>query len=164
MGSQVTSKKILFTISIIYTSLVMVIMVFTGISYWLAINQVTKDTSLSDVFVVLVPAVLITGLVSGYFIFNALTKKIPATATLREKLIGYQTALLIRSACLEFPALFCGVATIITGELTFLYTSGVVLFIFFALRPTANSITADLQLSMTERSLLQNPDAVLYEL
>lgn len=163
MARVVTTKSFLLNITIIYSALTMTILIFTGVSYLLVTNQsVSPDASLSDLLMVIVPAVVIVGFISGYFIYKIFLGRVSSSAALRTKLMTYQQALLIRSACLEFPAMFAGVATIITGELIFLYYSSAILFVFFALRPTASAIINDLALT-SEKALLDNPNAVLYE-
>jgi hypothetical protein len=138
---QITTRAFLRTLTIIYSSIVMVTLIFSAISYFMVSNQMTSpDASLRDLFVILVPTLLVAGLFAGYFIYKTMLGSVPATAALREKLTRYQTALLVRSACLEIPALFSGVATIVSGELMFLYVPAAIFFIFFALRPTADSI------------------------
>lgn len=163
MARSVTTKSFLLNVTIIYSALTMMILIFTGVCYLLVTNQaVNPDASLSDLLSIIVPIVLIIGFVSGYFIYKIFLRRVSATEILRTKLMTYQQALLIRSACLEFPAMFAGVAALLSGELIFLYYPCAILFVFFALRPTAAVIVNDLSITR-EKALFDNPDAVLYE-
>lgn len=163
MARNITTKIFLFEVTLIYTSLAMSTLLFTGVSYFIASSDdTTTDGSLSEIFTILIPALLVIGLFTGYFIFRLLMKRATALPTLKDKLISYKKAMLIRSACLEVPAMLSGVATIITGELIFLYVPAAILLIFFALRPTATTIIADLEL-YSEKALFENPESVLFE-
>lgn len=163
MARKITTKIFLVEITLIYSSLAMSTLIFTGVSYFIASNaETTTDGTLSELFTILIPTLLIAGLFTGYFIFKLFMKRAAQLPTLKDKLISYKKALLIRSACLEVPAMFSGVAAIINGELIFLYVPAAILFIFFALRPTAAIIISDLELH-SEKALLENPNAVLFE-
>jgi hypothetical protein len=106
-------------------------------------------------------ALLPIGIGMGYFIFKQTLAPINASMTLKEKLFKYQTALLIRSACFELPGLMGSVAALITGDNSFLLFTAIVVVLFLLVRPTLYTLTSDLNLSASERSILENPSAPL---
>jgi hypothetical protein len=106
-------------------------------------------------------ALLPIGIGMGYFIFKQTLAPINASMTLKEKLFKYQTALLIRSACFELPGLMGSVAALITGDNSFLLFTAIVVVLFLMVRPTLYTLTSDLNLSASERSILENPSAPL---
>lgn len=99
------------------------------------------------------------GVAAGHFIFRQQLSSLDPAFTLREKLNKLQTALLVRSACMEVPALFGAVAAMITGNNSFLLFTAIIAVFFLLWRPTLSTIGDDLGLSDEERSLLENPEA-----
>jgi len=102
-----------------------------------------------------------TGLGAGYYLFKQWMQAINPSLSLREKLMKYQTALLIRSGCFEMPGLFAAVAALMTGDNSFLLFTAIVITLFFILRPTIYTICIDLALSRKDRILLENPSSPL---
>ena len=161
MSQPITSKGLLTTLSLIYFSLVFVMTFFGLFVFYLnysGTNEAVADEgfaqTLQYALIVLTPG----GVAAGYFIFKQQLSTFPATATLREKLNRYQTAILIRSACLEVPGLFGAVAGMITGVNSFLLFTAAIIVLFVLLRPTAFTITNDLGLSQADRNILENPE------
>ncbi len=157
-----TSKSVLTAMNLIYFSLIMVMTMFGAIVFFLnASGGLTPDPDLSNTFRYLLFALLPIGLGAGYFIFKQWMKAINPSLSLREKLMKYQTAVLIRSGCFEMPGLVGAVAALITGDLSFLLFTAIVLVLFLILRPSIYTITTDLNLSQNERSILENPSSPL---
>ncbi len=155
-----TSKSLLASLNILYFSLVATMIAFGLVVLYLnysggILAEVDADFALLLRYVLLV--MLPVGLGLGYFLFKKLTASIISSISLKEKLFKYQSALLIRSACFEVPGLFASVAALITKDSSFLLFTGIVVALFFLFRPTVFSITTDLNLSQTERSVLENP-------
>jgi membrane protein implicated in regulation of membrane protease activity len=75
--------------------------------------------------------------------------------------VKYQTAILIRSGCFEMPGLFGAVAALITGDISFLLFTAIVIVLFLLLRPSIYTITTDMNLTQRERTLLENPTSPL---
>ena len=106
---------------------------------------------------------MIIGLAGAYFMFRLMVGKIDKSLPLKTKMPKYAQALLIRSALLELPGLFAGIAAYMSGQLMHLAGAMVIFMIFILLRPTRNSIAFDLQLSAHERALIEKDDAVISE-
>ena len=154
-----TIRSYLTTLKLLYASLLMSILIFLAIAYWMVTsNETPADASLEEILMFTTLGAALAGLAAGYFVFKSLIAKIPPTATLKTKLMEYQKAVIIRFACLEFPAMLGIVSAIITGGLTFFYVPAALIFIFIMLRPTPQAVIEDLAL---ERTQLEDPNAEL---
>jgi len=156
----VTSKTVLTALTMIYFSLVMVVTAFGLVVLFLNYSggiSGNKDVEFAQLFRYVLFAVLPLGLMTGYFVFKRTIATISSTASLKEKLMKYQQALLFRSACFELPGLLGSVAALLTGDNSFLLFTALVVIMFFLVRPTVYSITTDLTLSSQERDNLENP-------
>ncbi len=157
-----TSKSVLTALNMLYFSFIMVMTLFGAIVFFLTVSgNITQDAELALIFRYVLFVILPLGLGAGYFIFKQGINAIKPTLSLREKLTKYQTTVLIRSGCFEMPGLFGAVAVLITGDLTFLLFTAIVIVLFVLLRPTIYTITTDMNLSTKERAILENPSSPL---
>jgi len=159
-----TSKSTLTAMNIIYFSLV-AIMTFFGLIVLFLNYTGGIETGVDQDFALMLRYILFAllpgGIAAGYFIFKQTLAAVNTNLTLREKLMKYQTALLIRSACLELPGMFGAVAALITSDNSFLLFTAIIIVLFLLYRPTVYSITNDLNLSQGERTILENPQSLL---
>ncbi len=157
-----TSKSVLTGLNMIYFSLITMMGLFAlVVLYITASGDITPDPDMTLLLRYVLFALLPMGLGAGYFIFKQWMQAIKPTLSLREKLMKYQTAVLIRSGCFEMPGLFGAVAAMITGDISFLLFTAIVIVLFLLLRPTIYTITTDMGLSQKERNLLENPSSPL---
>jgi len=159
-----TSKSTLTAMNMIYFSLVS-IMTFFGLIVLLLNYSGGINTGMDKDFALMLRYILFAllpgGMAAGYFIFKQSLASVNQNLSLKEKLMKYQTALLIRSACLELPGLLGAVAALITGDNSFLLFTAIIIVLFFLFRPTVYGITKDLNLSQGERTALENPQSPL---
>lgn len=157
-----TSKSVLTGLNMIYFSLITMMGLFAlVVLYITASGDITPDPDMTLLLRYVLFALLPIGLGAGYFIFKQWMQAIKPTLSLREKLMKYQTAVLIRSGCFEMPGLFGAVAAMITGDISFLLFTAIVIVLFLLLRPTIYTITMDMSLSQKERNILENPSSPL---
>jgi hypothetical protein len=157
-----TSKSVLTALNMIYFSLITMMGLFAlVVLYITASGEITPDPELTLIFRYVLFALLPIGLGAGYYIFKQWMQAITPTLSLREKLVKYQTAILIRSGCFEMPGLFGAVAALITGDISFLLFTAIVIVLFLLLRPSIYTITTDMNLTQRERTLLENPTSPL---
>ena len=157
-----TSKSVLTGLNMIYFSLITMMGLFAlVVLYITASGDITPDTDMTLLLRYVLFALLPIGLGAGYFIFKQWMQAIKPTLSLREKLMKYQTAVLIRLGCFEMPGLFGAVAAMITGDISFLLFTAIVIVLFLLLRPTIYTITMDMSLSQKERNILENPSSPL---
>ena len=157
-----TSKSVLTSLNMIYFSLIMMMTLFGAVVFFLTTSgDITQDPELALILRYVLFVLLPVGVGAGYFIFKQWMNRISPALSLREKLMKYQTAVLIRSGCFEMPGLFGAVATLITGDISFLLFTAIVIILFLLLRPTLYTITTDMNLSQKERAILENPSSPL---
>ncbi len=154
-----TPQSMLRVLNLIYFAMVAMMTAFALVVFFLnttgVIRQEGPDYSLQLRYLLFVVTPL--GLFTGYFLFKRLLSTVPAPATLSQKLLKYQQALLIRSACFEFPGLVAGVAAFLSKDNSFLLFTALVAVLFLLFRPSIATITIDLSLTQNERSQLENP-------
>jgi hypothetical protein len=155
-----TSKSVLTALNMIYFSLIMVMTMFGAIVLYLNTSgNITPDPEFALILRYVLFALFPIGVGAGYFIFKQWMQAINPSLTLREKLMKYQTAVLIRSGCFEMPGLFGAVAALITGDISLLLFTAIVIVLFLLHRPSVNTISMDLNLSRKDRSILENPSS-----
>ncbi len=157
-----TSKSILTTLNIIYFSIAATMAAFALVALYInTMGNIAPDPQMASTFRYVLFALMPIGLATGYFVFKQLMQSVSPALTLREKLAKYQIALLVRSACFEIPGLFGAVATMTTGDNTFLLATAIIIVLFILLRPSVYSISIDLWLSKKETETLKNPSSPL---
>lgn len=159
-----TSKSLLTGLNMIYFSLVFIMTTFGLIVLYLNFTggiEAEVDAEFTLILRYALIAFLPMSLGTGYFIFKKLTSSVVASLPLKAKLFKYQNALLIRSACFEFAGMLGCVFALITTDNSFLLSTGIIIALFFLFRPTVYSITTDLNLSQSERLILENPESLL---
>jgi hypothetical protein len=102
--------------------------------------------------------VALSSFIASNFIFKQLLNNIAQKNTLREKLMAYQSALIVRYALLEGASLFGIVCYLLTGNLLFLLISGGLVLYFVTIRPTKSSIQNDLNLSYEDQTEFNRTD------
>jgi hypothetical protein len=157
-----TTKSTLSALNLIYSSLISMMIMFGAIVFFLNMSEgISTNPELASSLRYVLFLLLPVGLGAGYFIFKQWMSTINPSLPLREKLMKYQTAVIIRSACFEMPGLVGAVAALITGDNSFLLFTAIVIVLFLLLRPTVFTITSDLSLSQGERVILENPSSPL---
>jgi len=148
----------LASMRLIYYAMAAPIIVLTTITYFLvstgALGQ--PDYSIAITLQTVAMVVVPSCLAGGYFVFRSGLGKIEAKLPLTQKLQKYFVLLMIRSAIFEAGFLFCFVATILTREMLFLMSAPIMLFVFLLLRPNVVAISADLNLDVPTRKILES--------
>lgn len=106
----------------------------------------------NDPFLFVVPILAIGGFIVSNLMFRQQLNSSINKDSLKDKLMGYQTALIIRFALLEGPSLFGIVTYLITGNFLFLIISGLLVLYFISIRPTRVKIENDLNLTYEEKA------------
>jgi hypothetical protein len=109
-----------------------------------------------DFIAYIVPAALFLAIFIGDFLFKKKVNEVKDRKELTEKFGTYQTAILMRIAPLEAVALFSIIQLGNTSNALFLYVSAVAVLYMFYLFPTKGRIAKELQLSNSDRRLLDN--------
>jgi hypothetical protein len=164
MPATPTSKSVLTGLNIIYFSLVFIMTSFGLVVLYLNYSGgivAEVDAEFAAMLRYILIALLPASFGAGYFLFKKLTSTVDSSLSLKEKLFKYQNALLIRSACFEFVGMLGCVFAMIAADSSFLLFTGIIIAMFFLFRPTVYSITTDLNLSQSDRLILENPESPL---
>ena len=162
MKENATVKSYLLNLTVITIAQVLTLVTFSGFMIFLSTDgQQIGRNDLRSILQTVVPVIVIACLTSSYFIFKTLTEKIKNSLSLKEKLLKYQQAFIIRSAFFELAGLSGGVGAFVTGDLYFLAAIVLVIALFLLLRASPSSIGVDLNLSANEKAQLENPDTLL---
>ncbi|WP_422107933.1 hypothetical protein [Winogradskyella sp.] len=133
--------------TILHYAYSLAVLVFGTIALYITDNATMNLNDTNDIFFYLVPILGMGGPIASHFIFNNLLKAVHAKPTLKEKLVSYQSARIIRLALIEGPAILGIVIFMTTTNLFYLVISGVLLVYMIFLRPTHSVIREDLNLN-----------------
>lgn len=156
-----TPKSFIKTITIIHLALIMGLLLFSGVSYTLVETNVLSFDFENDIFSLIVPVFAIGGAFASNFIYTKKINELTSLESLKDKVMGYQTACIIRFALLEGPALLGIVYYMQTGNLLFLIIAGALIVYFVTLRPTKEKIETDLNFSFEQKSAFNQMDEVI---
>lgn len=162
MKQPITSKQYFTTINVVYYMQAFAVFSF-ALVVWYLIAQGAEPVANDTMWMLIVPVVMIVGLGSAYFIFRVMLGKIDRSLPLKSKMPKYASALIVRSALLELPGLFAGIAAYTSGQLMHLAGAMIIFMVFMMLRPTRSSIAYDLQLSDKEKMQLEKDDEIISE-
>jgi hypothetical protein len=154
-----TAKQTLTNLNLIYFALMFIMGGFALFVYfWIYTGQEMApiDAEFESMLRIIAIATVPVGMSISYVVFKTVLKTIKPEMTLSTKLQYYQNAILVRAAGFEMPGMFGSVVAFITGNVSFLLFTVVIIVLFLLFRPTVNSITNDLQLTVTERNELEN--------
>ena len=159
-----TSKQYFRSITILYLGLLIGQLAFSAITLYLNLGLLFQpDDSLRDVFIYIVPIIVVNGFVTGQLIYRNRLKKIKNYNSLASKMGEYRGAMIIRLAMLEGASLFAIIVYLLTADLIFIAMSGLIIAYFIILRPTIDKISMDLELNSTERMKIENPSEIIAE-
>jgi hypothetical protein len=159
--SRPTPEGFIKSISVIHLALLAGQVVFGIVAFGQSGKAYFGIRNTGDVLIFIVPVVAIAGFLAAYVLFQQQLIALRSKASLGEKIIGYQTALIVRFALLEGPSLLAIVAYLANGNLFYLAIAGLLVFYFISLRPTLEKVENDLELNFTERIEFLDNDEVI---
>lgn len=140
------------TLPIIHLALVAGQTLFAAVTFIIPKNPVKSAGN--DMLIYIAPILAVICFIAGHFLFLKLLGNIKSDSTLKDKLMAYQSATIVRLALLEGPSLFSIVGLLLTGNMIFLGITGAIIAYFIYLRPTRQKIEDDLSLSYEEKAEL----------
>ncbi|MGF1534230.1 MAG: hypothetical protein ACFCUI_11040 [Bernardetiaceae bacterium] len=145
-------KSIFQRIQVLHLALLGGQVIFGGVVYFLAAD--IESNIEEDVFVLVVPLLLLSGMGAGLFLFKQKVAQAKTLEGFEAKMNGYFVAALLRMALLEGPVIFAFAAYLLTESIMFwgMGLGGVLLFL--VLRPQAGQVAHELGLSLEERANL----------
>lgn len=138
-------------IQIIYGALMVGIMVFTIVVFTLVDNP-SYTINVRDIFTVVVPIAAVCGVFLSNYLYQSAINKISSKDALSSKLNQYQTATIIKGACLEAPALLAVVSTFLSGNITFLFIAMLLVILMYIKFPKKENFKEEVKLSFEEKS------------
>jgi len=158
-----TSKSYFTTLILLHASLLLGQFVLGALAYYVACTGSIggSTTELSQMLLIIVPLIAIGGIIGGSFLAKAQIVEIKQKETLLEKLMAYQTTLLIKYALLEGASLLAIISYLLTGNTLFMGIATVIILLFVIYRPTITKIIVDLELDQAEIEVMKNPHAFI---
>lgn len=142
------------SLSVLHVSLLTGQLVFGAIAYYMQYTGSMGMTHLGVELKYILIGLAVFGCAMIAVAFAMYNKKVRelngGNKSVREKLVAYRAANLIRWAMLETPVLLAIVAFLLTGNINFLIIAGVVLLLFLMTRPTINKAATELNMSREE--------------
>ena len=160
-SNRPSPESFLKSISIIHLALLAGQVIFAIIAYAQSVKVFFGISYMDDVFMYIVPLAAIFGFIAGYRIFKKQLAAIRSKNSLGEKIIAYQTALIIRYALLEGPCLLAVWAYLNNNNLFYLMVAGLLIVYFIFLRPTMEKVENDLDLNFNEKIEFLGEDEVI---
>ncbi len=156
-----TPNKFIKTLSIIHFALLLGLLVFGGFTIFQLDSGITPAFDPSDILLLIYPVIVISVLVASKLIFKYLLAFAEKRTDLKSKLMSYQTALIIKFALIEGPAILGIVLSMITGNTAYIAIASVLIIYFLMQKPTANKIESDLNLRGEHRNQFHRYDEVI---
>lgn len=140
------------TLAILFFAMLAGQIIFALVSLWLVSSGAFEATpALRNPFLMIVPLLVFGGFIAGNYQGRRLLLKAQEAETPEEKLNIYRSSMLMRFALPEGPSLMAIIAFLLTGERLFLGFTGMILFYFVTLYPSATRISNDLEFPDEDR-------------
>lgn len=121
------------------------------------------DQELSDIFICIVPIIIVVDFVAGNFVYKQLLKKAKSKALLKDKISAYTTVTLVRMAFAEGASLFTIAIYLITANVIFAGCAAVLIVVFFTFKPSKEKTIMELELNHADTQAVNDPNAVIAE-
>ena len=148
---SITPDSALKTLAFTHVALLAFQMLFAIIAFAQTSRVYFGVMNMDDRFVFIVPVLALGGFFGGYLIFKKQKYVLREKESIQERLTGYQSVLIIRFVLIQGPAVFAIVAYILSGNVFFLFITGLQSVYFIFLRPTREKIESDLRFSFDVR-------------
>lgn len=144
---NLTPNSFLRTVVIIYFALLISMVLFGLVAIFSTSPWEIGMPPSGEVFLYFVPIFTFLGVLFGRVIYKRKLDSLINENSLKNKLVGLQSALIIKFAFVEAPYLLGIVSTILTGNIFYLMISGTLVMYFITLKPTKSLIIKHLDLN-----------------
>lgn len=148
---SITPDSTLKTLVFTHVALLAFQMLFAIIAFAQTNRMYFGVMNMDDQFVFIVPVLAIGGFFGGYLIFKKQKYILREKESIQERLTGYQSVLITRFVLIQGPAVLAIVAYILSGNVFFLFITGLMSVYFIFLRPTREKIESDLRFNFDIR-------------
>ena len=160
--TQLTAGEYLKALKVIHIGLTAGVVLFLIIAVVLQLTGFEPELKELEMILLGVTAVAaFSGIFAGNMIFRKRLEQLIELKNLNEKLTGYQSALIVKLALIEGPAFFTVVAYLLTTNVLFPVIAVFLVVVMVLSAPRKDKLITDLNLSMKETSILENPDSVI---
>lgn len=165
-SNKVTSKDYFKTMQILHLAMIAGLVFFMLVSAFFVRGLLLEpiDSGIMSILMVVVPLLIFGGLFGSTLLIKNKLNVAKQKPNLTEKMSDYRAALIINFAMLEGPSFFAIVAYMLTGNLLFLGMAGLLLLVFFTIRPTTEKAIRDLELSPDEIKRINDPNEFISEI
>ena len=147
-------KTVLKTVQLVHLAMVLGLVVFGLFGYFQSEGFVYSTDGDIDVFLYLVPIVVLVGYFGSQIVFNKMLSKIRSNDPMATKLAKYQMATLMKFVCIEVPTLLALLAFYLTSNALYLVIAICMTAYLFVQRPNLSRLLVDVQLNAEEKKII----------
>ena len=155
MKEYQNNKQPFMTIKTIYYAMMLGVIVFGAVIYYTA-KTPAFNLDVNDIFIFIVPVLLVLGIFASNFIYKSLIAKIDTNLDLQTKIAQYTSATIIKGTLLELPALLAVVVASFTDNMLFLIFALLMLFVMYTKVPAKEKFEEEVPLTFNEKSELNS--------
>lgn len=142
-----TPNSFMNNLNRIYLILLVGMMILGSVVLFTTVAWDADMPSSEDSFLIVVPLFTFIGVVLGRMIYKRKLDGLADEHSLKSKLLGYQTALIIKFILVEAPFIIGIVAALSSNNIFYLMIAGTLVMYFITLKPTRSRVKKDLNLS-----------------
>jgi len=158
-----TSREYFQGLNILFIGLLISQIGFFLAALVLAKPETTERSYLVEMLNILVPVLAIGATSGSSYYFNIELENLKYLQPLKEKMIGYLDATLIKFVILEVPALLAIISYFMTLNHFFLGTAFFMAIVLSFHKPSKSKTIMDLDLDKKERKQVEDPDEIVSE-
>lgn len=151
MANLQDPRTFLRTITIVHLALVAGQASFGLVAYAIIKSKSVAINPFGDLFFYIVPVLALTTIAGGNYLFKQQLNSLAVNRPLREKLTVYQASLVLLYALVQGPSLLSTIIYIKSGNLFYLFISGLITLYLMWLAPKKEKIESDLDLTDKEK-------------
>ena len=169
-SNKLTSRNYFKALSILNLALVSGTVLFGLLISVLILTTKASDNSIefSGIFNYMVPAFVVIGIIGGNNLFkktlNQSRENLDLDLNLNSKMTNYRSALIMKYALLEGPALFAIIAAFVSHQIGLMAYAGLLVLLLLYSRPNAKTTIAVLKLDQQESLIIEDPGGVIGEM
>lgn len=134
----------------------------TGVSTGIVLYIPHTNKAFKDAYLNYLAPLAVIGLLGlSFYLYVIKVRAAKEHANLQEKLLAYRSAQILKWALIEAATLIGVVTFMISGNIQYLILTGASMVVFALQGPSKTKLINDLDLSVEEQSILDDPDAVV---
>lgn len=155
---HVNSRSVLRSIKVVYFSLILGLLSFLAVTFLIS-NDLKFTLDKNDPILLANLVLFLLATPVGFWMSQAMWKRIEKDLPLKDKLLKYQSGFLIRMATCEGVGLFSIVGLLLSDNLIYLVFTATILLILYFYFPAIEKLEIDIDLNQTELDELNNSNS-----